>query len=100
MSDPSCFSFTASFRNFLAFALSRGSSGSVKPSVLRSRECAQCILDVINFEPLPVKEGEVEEGEKEDTMLVYCPGRETCCEARDGVRNCFGHTILEPRVSV
>ena len=34
-------------------------SGSVKPPQ-RSRESAQCILDVINLEPEPVKEGEVE----------------------------------------
>ena len=34
-------------------------SGSVKPSPLRSRESAQCILDVINLEPEPVNEGEV-----------------------------------------
>ena len=41
-------------------------SGSVKPSPPRPRESAQCILDVINFEPEPVNEGEVEESEKED----------------------------------
>ena len=44
-------------------------SGYVKPSPPRSREPAQCILD-INLEPEPVKEGELEEGEKEDKMLV------------------------------
>ena len=48
-------------------------SGSVKPSPLRSRESAQCILDVINLEPEPVKEGEEEESEKEDKVLgVLC----------------------------
>ena len=36
-------------------------SGSVKPSPLQS---AQCVLDVIIREPVPVKEGEVEESEK------------------------------------
>ena len=48
-------------------------SGSVKPSPPRSRESAQCILDVINLEPEPVKEGEVEDSEMEDKMLgVLC----------------------------
>ena len=48
-------------------------SGSVKPSPLRPRETAQCILDVINIEPELVKEGEIEEVEKEDKMLgVLC----------------------------
>ena len=47
--------------------------GSVKPSQIRSRESAQCILDVVNLEPKPVKEGEEEESEKEDKMLgVLC----------------------------
>ena len=41
-------------------------SGSVKPSPPRSRESAQCLLDVINLESEPVKEGEVEESDKED----------------------------------
>ena len=48
-------------------------SGSVKPSPPRSRESEQCTLDVINPEPEPVKEGEVEESVKEDKMLsVLC----------------------------
>ena len=41
-------------------------SGSVKPSPPSSRESAQCVLDVINLEQEPVKEGKVEESEKED----------------------------------
>ena len=44
-------------------------SGSVKPSPPRPRESAQCILDVINLEPEPVNEGEVEDSEIEDKML-------------------------------
>ena len=48
-------------------------SGSAKPSPRRSRKSAQCILDVINLKPEPMKEGEVEESEKEDMMLrVLC----------------------------
>ena len=49
-------------------------SGSVKSSPPRSRESAQCVLDVINLDLKPVKEGEVEESEKkEDKMLgVLC----------------------------
>ena len=48
-------------------------SGSVKPSPRRSRKSAQCILDVINLKPEPMKEGEVKESEKEDMMLgVLC----------------------------
>ena len=39
-------------------------SASVKPLPLKSRESAQCILDVINLELEPVKEGEVEKSEK------------------------------------
>ena len=71
-------------------------SGSVKPSPPRPRESAQCTLDVINLEPEPVKEGEVEETETE-----YCAGRETWRGTRDKMRKCFGHTIqIEPRVSV
>ena len=48
-------------------------SGSVKPSLPRSRESAQCILDVINLERERVNEGEVEASEREDKMLgVLC----------------------------
>ena len=39
-------------------------SGSVKPSPLRPSESAQCILDVINLEPGPVNDGEVQANEK------------------------------------
>ena len=37
--------------------------GSAKPSPQRPRESVQWILDVINLEPEPVREGEVNEGE-------------------------------------
>ena len=48
-------------------------SGSAQPSHPRPRESAQCILDVINLEPEPVNEGEVEASEREDKMLgVLC----------------------------
>ena len=45
----------------------------MKPSPPGSRESAQCILDVINLEPEPVNEGEVDASEREDNMLgVLC----------------------------
>ena len=47
-------------------------SGSVKPSTLRPRESAQCIRDVINLEPEPVGEGEVENRENEVNVGVLC----------------------------
>ena len=46
-------------------------SGSVRLSLLRSRESALCSVDVINFEPGPVKEGEVVYG---CTVLVVRHG--------------------------
>ena len=45
----------------------------MKPSPPGPRESGQCILDVINLEPELVREGEVEESEKEDKMQgVLC----------------------------
>ena len=53
--------------------LAVGGSGSVKPSPLRPRESEQCIPDVINLEPEPVSEGEVENSENDVKMLgVLC----------------------------
>ena len=56
-------------------------SGSVKPSPLSPRESAQCILNVINLEPEPVNEGEVEESDIEDKNT----GQK--CRSRDMARN-------------
>ena len=61
-------------------------SGSAKPSSLRSRESAQCILDVINLEPEPVNEGEVDEKSRGQNAGWCCAWRETLRETRDGMR--------------
>ena len=75
--------------------------GSVKPSPPRSRESAQCILDVFNLEPEPVKKENWRRVKKRTKCWVHCAGRETRRETRDGMRKCFGHTIqLEVRLSV
>ena len=65
-------------------------SGSVKPSPPGFREPAR-ILDMINLEPEPGEELEVEESEIVDKMLgVLC---KTWRGTRDGMSKCFGSTI-------
>ena len=72
------------------------SSGSVKPSPLKSRESAQDILDVINLEPGRVNEGEGEASEREGNMLgALCKSWHI---ARNGTRDGMNR-ILNPKTT-